>query len=136
MFHFIRKYFEDKGETRLKWNIAEGYHLYVPIEFGEGKILRLHHGDEGMSYQGGIGGLAVPAQRVIKQWNKGRHADLDIFGHWHISQFPGAYVSVGSLIGYGPVSITYRVEAEPPQQTFMLFEKKKFVTAYHPIYVR
>ena len=98
--------------------------------------MRLHHGDEGIQYQGGVGGLAVPAQRVIKQWNKGRQADLDVFAHWHTSGFPGAYVSIGSLIGYSPISIGYKVEAEEPSQTFMLFEKKRFITAYHRVYVR
>jgi len=136
MFQFIRKHYEMTGETRLTWNISPGYHLYVPIDFGGGKVLRLHHGDEGIRYQGGVGGLAVSAQRAIKQWNVARKADLDVFGHWHSSEYPRTYVAVGSTLGYSPLSVAYRTEFEAPQQAFVLFEKKHWVTAYHKIYVR
>lgn len=136
LFHFIRNHYEQQGEKRIEFNIADGYHLYHDTEFGGQRTIRLHHGDEGIRYQGGVGGLAVPAQRAIKQWNVGRKADIDIFGHWHTSEYPRTYICVGSLMGYGPVSITYRVEYEKPQQAFVLIEKKRWISAYHKIYVR
>jgi len=136
MFHFIQRHYEQRKENRIQWNIAEGYHLYIDTEFGGDRTLRLHHGDQGIRYQGGVGGLAVPAQRAIKQWNIGRRADLDVFGHWHQSEFPRSYVCVGSIIGYNPYAVTIRAEAERPQQAMMIFEKKRWITGYHQLYVR
>ena len=136
LFNFIQRHYEAQGEKRLKFTITPGYHLYVPFDFSGGKTIRFHHGDEGIRYMGGVGGLAVPAQRQIKIWNKGRNADLDIFGHHHTSEFPRNYIAVGSLMGYSPFSITGKYEFERPQQVLVTIEKKRWITGYHPIYVR
>ena len=143
LFQFIKRRYETLGEKRLRFTIADGIHTYLELPgFGvdrmhpNGLVWRLTHGDEGLSYQGGVGGLAVPAQRAVKQWDKGRPADLTIFGHWHTSEYLKNYLAVGSLLGYSPLSLAYRTEFERPQQAMLLVEKNLGVTGYHPIFAR
>lgn len=136
LFQFVRRHYDLKGEKRIRWHISDGIHLYLPIDYAGGKTLRFTHGDEGLNYQGGVGGLAVPAQRAIKQWDIARKADLTIFGHWHTTEHPRAYVAVGSALGYSPLSLRYRTEYEPPMQALLLFEKTRWETAYHKLYLR
>lgn len=143
MFQFIRRHYDMLGEKRLRFTIADGIHTYLSLPgFGvdnrhpNGLVWRLTHGDEGLNYQGGVGGLAVPAQRAVKQWDKGRPADLTVFGHWHTSELLKNYLAVGSLLGYSPLSLAYRTEFERPQQAMLLVEKELGITGYHPIFAR
>lgn len=143
IFQFIKRHYEMLGEKRLRFTVAEGIHTYVELPgFGvdkrhpNGLVWRLTHGDEGINYQGGVGGLAVPAQRAVKQWDKARPADMTAFGHLHTSEFLKSYLAVGSLLGYGPLSLAYRTEFEAPQQAMLLVERNLGITGYHPIYAR
>lgn len=121
----------EKHAPDIEWHIAEGYHTYLPVF---GKMLRIHHGD-GVSYQGGIGGLTIPLEKAIAAWNKGVVADLDIFGHWHQMQQNPKWCSNGSLIGYNAFSVAIKAPYEPPQQTFFLLDSKRGRTGTWPIFV-
>lgn len=134
IFHFVRQHFA--GDKRIEFHISDGIHSYVPLDYAGGKTLRFSHGDEGIKYQGGIGGMSVTANRTIDKWNVGRRADLDIFGHHHTSEHPRRYVAVGSAIGYSPFSLAGKYEWEVPSQAILLFEKTRWETAYHKTYVR
>jgi hypothetical protein len=61
--------------------------------------VRFHHGHS-IRYAGGVGGIYIPTNKAIAQWNKGRHADLDVFGHFHQLRDGGNFICNGSLIGY------------------------------------
>lgn len=115
----------------VEWQIASGYHTYIEVY---GKTIRLHHGD-GLRYQGGVGGLTIPVEKAIASWNKGRVADLDVFGHWHQMQQNPKWVSNGSIIGYGPYALSIKAPYEPPQQTYFLFDSKRGRTGTWPIFV-
>lgn len=115
----------------VEWVVGESYHTYLDVY---GKTFRLHHGD-GLKYQGGIGGLTIPVEKAIASWNKGRVADLDIFGHWHQSQQNPKWVSNGSLIGHNAYSIAIKASYEPPQQTYFLFDAKRGRTGTFPIFL-
>lgn len=142
MFQYIKRYYDDRGEKRITFNIGEGIHLYVPLAYGvdcrhpNGVTWRLTHGDEGLRYQGGVGGLAIPVGRTIKQWNEARHADLTAFGHWHTSLYLNSALAVGSTLGYSPLSIGYKTQYEAPMQAMLTIEKTRGVTAYQPVFVR
>ena len=127
----LYKILEQEITEGVVWVIGESYHTYLDVY---GKTFRLHHGD-GLKFQGGVGGLTVPVEKAIANWNKGRVADLDIFGHWHQSQQNPKWVSNGSLIGHNAYSIAIKAPYEPPQQTLFLFDGKRGRTGTWPIFV-
>lgn len=127
----LYKLLEQEITDGVEWVVGESYHTYLDVF---GKTFRLHHGD-GLKYQGGIGGLTIPVEKAIASWNKGRPADLDIFGHWHQSQQNPKWVSNGSLIGHNAYSVAIKAAFEHPQQTFFLFDAKRGRTGTFPIFV-
>lgn len=127
LYHVLRERFSDGFE----WQIADGYHNYLHIA---GQTVRFHHGD-GLKYQGGVGGLTIPLEKAISAWNKGRRADIDVFGHWHTQQQNPRWLANGSLIGCNSYSISIKAPYEPPQQTFFLLSPTRGRTVTCPIFL-
>lgn len=127
----LYKVLEQEITEGVDWIIGESYHTYLNVY---GKTFRLHHGD-GLKFMGGVGGLTIPVEKAISNWNKGKVADLDIFGHWHTSQQNPKWVSNGSLVGHNSYSIAIKAPFEPPQQTLFLFDAKRGRTGTWPIFV-
>ena len=121
MYAHLAKLFE--GNQRVKFVINEGYHNLVNVF---GYTLRFHHGHD-IKYGGGIGGIFIPVYKAISQWNKGQHADLDCFGHFHQMKDGGNFISNGSLIGYNAFAVKIKADFEKPKQAFFLIDKKRFV---------
>lgn len=122
------------NEPRVTFQIAEGYHSFVRLFDGK-YVVRMHHG-HGMNYGGGIGGLTIPVNKAISQWNKGTKADLDVFGHFHTSLNYNNFVSNGSLIGYNAYALRIKADYERPSQSFFLINKKWNAKSIHtPIFV-
>lgn len=117
------------GEKRVKFVIEEGYLTYLPVY---GLRVRFHHGHQ-CKYQGGVGGLTVPLNKSIAQWNKTQWADLDVLGHFHTSTDGGNFMENGSLIGYSPFAVAIKASYEPPKQMFFLIDKKRGKTVTTPI---
>lgn len=120
LYYNIRDLLAD--EPRVTFQIAEGYHSYVRLFDGKYTI-RFHHG-HGMNYGGGVGGIMIPVNKAISQWNKGVRADLDVFGHFHTFFDAGNFVANGSLIGYNAYALRIKADYEPPTQAFFLINKK------------
>jgi hypothetical protein len=118
-----------RNEPRIKFVIDDGYHTYLDIY---DQTIRFHHG-HAIKYQGGIGGLFIPAYKAVSQWTKARHADLDIFGHFHQSKDGGNFICNGSLIGYNSFALSIKADYEPPKQQLILIDKKRGRTALWPI---
>jgi len=130
------------GDDRIKFQVGTGYHNVVDVY---GFRIRFHHGD-GLSYQGGIGGLSIPANRRI-----GRQAlsiplewegtirgvtHLDAFGHYHQLSYPKYFISNGSLIGWNDFAEKIGCSFEPPQQcSFVVDERYRVVSNFNPILV-
>ena len=74
MYHQLANHFS--GNKRVEFRIAHGYFSYMDIN---GFIIRFHHGHH-LRYSGGVGGLFIPVNKAIAQWNKGMRANLDVFG--------------------------------------------------------
>ena len=128
MYHHLAEHFS--GNERVKFLISPSYHSYVDVL---GLTVRFHHGHD-LRYQGGVGGLTIPVNKAIAQWNKGRWAHLDVFGHWHTRLDGKNFLSNGSVIGYNAYAIAIKADYEKPSQTFFLIDKKRGRTCVWPIY--
>lgn len=116
----------------VTWHVSEGYLGYLDLD---GFAVRYHHG-HAIKYGGGVGGITIPVNKAIAQWNRSKHADLDIFGHWHqFGWLRGRYVSNGSLIGMNAYGIRIKAESEPPCQSFVVIDHgRREVTKALPIF--
>jgi hypothetical protein len=132
MYLHIAAHFKAKGEARVQFIIPEGMHSYLEIY---GKIIRFHHG-HALKYQGGVGGLYIPTNKAIAQWNKARYADLDVFGHFHQLRDGGNFICNGSLIGYNAYALSIKADFELPKQALFLMDKKRGRTCTWPILVQ
>lgn len=127
MYKNLAKFF--RKEPRVKFIIERGYHTYVQVH---GMTIRFSHGHQ-LRYQGGVGGLYIPAGKALAQWNKAKRADLDIFGHFHSRKDGGNFISNGSMIGYNAYAVSIKADFEPPQQVFTLIDNKRGRTISAPI---
>jgi hypothetical protein len=120
-----------KQFPEIDWRIADGYFVYLPVF---GATWRHHHGDD-LRYQGGVGGITIPVNKAIAQWDKSCHADYDWFGHWHQRVVMRKWQCNSSLIGYSAHALSIKAEYERPSQNFSLWEKDHGLTITTPIFV-
>lgn len=119
MFYTIRDFF--KNDSRFQFIIATGYHTYVT--YFEKFVVRYHHGHQ-INYGGGVGGITIPVNKAIAQWNKANRANLDVFGHFHTRFDGGNFLCNSSLIGYNAYAVSIKASFEKPSQTFFLINKE------------
>lgn len=127
MYRHLAAYF--RSENRVTFEIAEGPHSYASVY---GKTLRFQHGHM-IKYNGGVGGIYIPTNKAIAQWNKGRHADLDLFGHFHQQVDGNEFMCNGSLIGYNSFAMSIKAPFDVPKQTLLLLDKKRGKTCVWPV---
>lgn len=129
MYSHLARYF--KNNKRVKFLIAEGYHQYVKVF--DSYVIRFHHG-HALNFAGGVGGVYIPARKAIAQWQKMKHANLDVFGHFHNYKIDGdLFVLNGSLIGFNAFGLAIKCDYEKPRQAFFLIDKKRGKTVHVPI---
>ena len=102
---------------RVQFMVGESYHTY--IELFPGYTARFHHGHF-VKYGGGVGGVTIPMNKAIAQWNRNRQVQLDCCGHFHQFVDGGNFVVNGSLIGFSPYAVSIKGAYEKPSQTFFL----------------
>lgn len=127
MYKNLEQYFANN--KRVSFVVNEGYHTYLDVY---GYTLRFHHGHS-MRFMGGVGGIYIPVNKAIAQWNKSKKADLDCFGHFHQMRDGGTFISNGSIIGWSPYAIKIKAYFEKPKQAFFMIDKKYFVNLVRPI---
>ena len=131
MYHSLALHFA--REKRVRFHISQGYHSFVCCY---GRNIRFHHG-HAVKYGGGIGGLTIPANKAIAQWNKGMPkklvADLDVFGHFHTFIDAGSFICNGSLIGYNAFAKAIKASYEEPCQAFFVIDRDRGKTFVCPI---
>lgn len=120
MYLTIRDFFKD--ETRISFLVANGYHSYLRF-FEDRYSIRFHHGHM-INYQGGVGGITIPVNKAIAQWNKSKPVNLDVFGHFHTRFDGGNFIANGSLIGYNAYALSIKASYERPSQTFFLINRE------------
>lgn len=122
------KYADTPGIT---FSVSESYHAWVNIyKFP----CRFHHGHN-IRYQGGVGGITIPVNKAIAQWDKIRRAYLDFFGHYHQSINTSKFCSNGSVIGYNAFALSIKAEPEPPQQRVSIIDRDRGLTKSFPIFL-
>jgi hypothetical protein len=130
MYLHIAAYY--RNEPRVTVIVPEGMHSYMKIY---DTMIRFHHG-HAVKYGGGVGGIYIPVNKAIAQWNKARHADLDVFGHFHQLRDGGNFICNGSLIGYNSFALSIKADFEEPKQALFLLDKKRGRTCTWPILVK
>lgn len=119
MYHHIANHF--KHNKRVKMVIADGYLSYLKIyDF----TICFQHG-HAIRYAGGIGGLTIPVNKAIAQWEKLQKADLYCFGHWHQFFDGGNFMCNGSVVGWNTYATFIKAGFEKPKQAFFLIDKKR-----------
>lgn len=121
-----------RNEPRVRFQIADGYHSYLDVYKTR---IRFHHGHMA-KYQGGVGGIYIPVNKGIAQWNKGRAVDLDVFGHFHQLRDGGNFICNGSLIGYNAFAVSIKADFELPKQALFLIDSKRGRTCTWPILMK
>ena len=133
LFQLVIREFRD--HERVEVVLDNSYLTYVDVY---GYTIRFHHGDA-IRYEGGVGGVTIPVNKAIAQWDKHKQAYLDVFGHFHQLQLDtGAfkYVLNGSIVGYNAYAIKIKAAYEEPRQAFFLIDSKRGKTISAPIFVR
>jgi hypothetical protein len=120
MYLMLQDYFQD--EKRIQFLVQPGYHSYVSF-FEGGYDARFHHGHQ-INYQGGVGGITIPVNKAIAQWNKAKPVNLDVFGHFHTKFDGGNFISNGSMIGYSAYGVSIKASFEEPCQQFFLVNRE------------
>ena len=129
MYHHIKSYFRE--EKRVTVMIAEGAHSYLDVY---GYNVRFLHGHD-VKFGGGVGGLTIPLNKAIAQWDKARPSYVTCLGHFHSRLDGGNFVANGSLIGYNSFALSIKASAEKPQQQFFLIDSKRGKTIVCPIFL-
>lgn len=128
MYHALAREFA--GDPRVEFIISDGYHSYIDV--WDNYTIRFHHGHS-IRYYGGVGGLSIPMNKAVAQWNKLRHVQLDVCGHFHQLLDGGNWIVNGSLVGYSAFALSIKAGFEPPQQAFFLIDKTVGKTLVCPI---
>ena len=113
------------NEKRVEFKVHEGMIGYINIQ---GKMVRYTHGDL-IRYQGGVGGLTIPASKAVDAWNVSISADMTLFGHHHTFMRQSSFVSCNALIGFNPYCEVIKARFSPPSQVFGVIDsnRPKFV---------
>ena len=130
MYLHLAAYF--RNENRVTFIVPDGYHSYLKVY---DQIIRFHHG-HAINYQGGIGGIFIPAFKAISQWDKIKRADLDVFGHFHQRKDGGKFISNGCNIGFNAYALSIKADYELPGQQLFMIDKKRGRTCTWPILVK
>lgn len=120
-----------RHEPRVTFIIPEGMHSYVNVY---DTLIRFQHG-HAIKYGGGVGGIYIPVNKAIAQWNKAKRVDLDCFGHFHQLRDGGNFICNGSLIGYNSFALSIKADYEQPKQALFLIDKKRGRTCLWPVIV-
>lgn len=129
MYTTMAQYF--RNEERVTFIISEGAHTYLDVF---GYKLRFLHGHD-VKYGGGVGGITIPLNKALAQWDKARPAYLTCLGHFHQLFDGGNFLVNGSLIGYNAFALSIKASAERPQQGLIILDKKRGRTITAPILV-
>ena len=122
---------EFRGEPRVQFIIARGSQLFYEVY---GRTIRYTHGDT-TKYGGGVGGITIPIYKAIARWQTVRHADLTVMGHYHQRTNLKDLIINGSLIGYGPYSMSIGARFEPPVQDLTVFDPRRWKSVSMPLWV-
>lgn len=118
-------------EPGITFDVSESGHCYVnTYDF----VHRFHHGDS-VRYWGGVGGVTIPLNKAIAQWQKFQRADYTNIGHFHQLMHTRDACINGSLIGYNAFALSIKAEYEDPQQAFYITDSRRGKCLQTPIWL-
>ncbi len=121
-----------EGEERVRFLADRSGHQYATAL---GYDLHFHHGDE-VNYGGGVGGITIPLNKAVAQWDRSRKCHYHHFGHFHQYIDVGNVLVNGSGIGFNGFAMSIKAAPEPPQQAFYLLDSRRGKTCKSGIWVR
>lgn len=121
MYKHLERVYLDRADKRVTFKVEQSYHNWLEIQ---GKQVRFHHGDW-LKYQGGVGGIGIPVNKSINEWNKAQRADFDFFGHWHQHEKHAHWCACNCLIGYNAYAQSIKASWSEPSQTFAVFDRDR-----------
>ena len=127
MYSSLRDTF--KNEKRVKFIIDQGDHTYIDIYKYTCRFLHGHS----IKFGGGVGGITIPVNKAMAQWDKVKKAYCTFFGHFHQRMDGGNWMANGSLIGFNAFALSIKASAEIPAQQFCLIDKERGKTIVAPI---
>ena len=130
LYHMLSIHYAN--EDRIRFVLPEGYFVYQEVY---DYVCRFSHGNN-ITYNKGVGGVAVPLKRAIPRWNDTRHADYDFLHHFHTRETGRDYVINGSVVGYSPYAQFRGWPYDRPAQTFVLLDKRRGIVSVNPVFVR
>lgn len=134
MYHNAANIIRADSEFSSKFNAAISRSDLLMKEI-QGYRCRFSHGDT-IKYNGGTGGVTVPAFKRIAAWNKTYgHAELDVIGHFHQHYSTMNFVCCGCLCGYDPYAQSIGATAELPHQTLIIMDQAYGKILTLPIFV-
>lgn len=110
MYHFLARHYRD--EKRITFVIPSGYLSYVKVYE---TMVAFHHGHQ-VRFAGGVGGITIPMNKAIAQWNRLTPADIYVAGHFHQFFDGNIFIANGSMIGYNAYALTIKAAFERPCQ--------------------
>lgn len=115
-----------KGNKRITFMVPPSYLSYVDVY---GTTICFHHGHN-VKYGGGVGGITISMNKAIAQWNRNKHADIYVCGHFHQVFDGGNFIVNGSQIGFNPFAVAIKAAYERPAQVVFGVHSKhgKYVT--------
>lgn len=120
MYHAIAGRFT--GNPRVQLKVSE--HAMVYRKYFEKFVVRKIHGYE-VKFGGGVGGLTIPLNKALAQWDIAVRSDLTLLGHFHQLFDGGNFIANGSLIGYNTFAQAIKAKFEEPKQAFYLVHARK-----------
>lgn len=132
MYEDIKSMCEIMGLSKIEFIIPKAGMVIQPIF---DKRVLFSHGNLGFSYKGGIGGLSVPFQRWFGKMSVALGFDFCCMGHYHTSLLLKEGCFNGSLKGYDAYALNKGLPFEQPQQALLIFNSKRGINNYQPIYV-
>lgn len=122
---------EFASEPRVTFTADQSAHQYVDVF---DKTLHFTHGDE-TRFLGGVGGLSIPLNKRIPQWDRVKPSAIHHLGHYHQFLDLGRAVVNGSLIGFNSYAQSIGASPEPPQQAAYVLDAKRGKALVTPLWV-
>lgn len=128
IYYMLRNELDD---SVFEFHIPESELGYITVF---DKKIRAFHGQQ-CNYQGGVGDLTIPLNKIIMKWDKTEKADWNLMHHYHRLWMPTANTSLnGSLCGWNSYALSKGFQYEPPLQAFQLLDANKGFTVRTPIF--
>jgi hypothetical protein len=129
LYHWLQDHYLDNDRVRVV--LDKSAHQYLDVyDFS----LHFHHGDE-VGYGGGVGGISIPLNKRIPNWDRVRPSHYHHIGHFHQFIDLGRMMVNGSLIGYSDFAMSIGAGYEPAQQGSYLLDSRLGKTMVSPICV-